>query len=101
RSLRIAIEQWQRKVVVHLNKYKRYPPEARAARKEGDVTINFTMDRYGRIVANAIRSSSGEASLDRAALAMLERAGPLPAPPREMADDTFELTLPVEYRVKR
>lgn len=101
KSLRIAIERWQRKVVVHLNRFKRYPRQARASRAEGDVIIAFTLDRFGRVTARSIISGSGVRMLDDAALAILERAGPLPAPPNEMSGNSFDLSLPIEYRVKR
>ncbi len=100
KSQRIALERWQRKLVVHLNKFKRYPPEARAARKEGDVIISFMIDRFGRVIQQGVATGSGVASLDAAALAILERAGPLPAPPNEIDGNSFSLSLPIEYRVK-
>lgn len=100
KTQRIALERWQRKIVVHLNKFKRYPAAARASRKEGNVVISFTIDRYGRVIRRDVLSGSGTVSLDKAALAILERAGPLPAPPDEIAGSTFDLSLPIEYRVK-
>lgn len=101
KTQRISLDRWQRKVVVHLNKFKRYPAEARAAGKEGDVTIFFTIDRYGRVTASGLLAGSGVAALDVAALSILERAGPLPAPPNELAGSSFNLSLPIEYRVKK
>lgn len=100
KSQRIALERWQRKLVVHLNRFKRYPAEARSSRKQGDVIISFTIDRYGRVIRKGLVAGSGVASLDAAALAILERAGPLPSPPNEIDGNAFDLSLPIEYRVK-
>lgn len=97
---RVSLERWQRRIVVHLNKFKRYPAEARAARIEGDVALTFTIDRFGRITQRALAGASGSSSLDRAALDILERASTLPPPPNEIAGASFDLTLPIEYRVK-
>lgn len=95
-----TLERWQRKIVVHLNKFKRYPSEARRGRIEGDVTVSFAVDGYGRIVSSAIVASSGTASLDKAAIETLERAGILPPPPMELSGKTIELSLPIQYRIK-
>ncbi|MFN3868386.1 MAG: energy transducer TonB, partial [Hyphomicrobiaceae bacterium] len=99
-SQRKAIERWQRQVVVHLSKFKRYPVEARAKRIEGDATISFAIDRFGRITRRDVVARSGSQVLDSAALAVLERAGNLPPPPAEVSGDTFDLVLPIEFRIK-
>ncbi len=94
------VARWQRQVVVHLNQFKRYPADARRRRDQGDVHLAFTIDRSGRVMARDLRSGSGSASLDAAALELLERAAPLPQPPPQIAGAAVELSLPVEYRMK-
>jgi len=95
-----AIETWHKKLVVHLNGHKRYPAEARKKRIEGEVVVKFTLDRDGKVVARAVLTGSGAQILDDAAIEILERASPLPVPPRELAGNNFELTLPIQYQVK-
>ena len=95
-----TIARWQRRVVVHLNRFKQYPGTARQARVEGNVQIVFRMDREGRVVERRVMTTSGAAMLDEAALEILKKAEPLPSPPPEMRGTTFELMLPIEYRVK-
>ncbi len=97
---RKALERWQRKVVLHLAKFKRYPAGARSARIEGDVTVTFTINRFGQVTTRAVGSGSGSDVLDAAALAILDSAGSLPPPPGNIPGDAFDLSLPVEYRVK-
>lgn len=99
-SDKLTIERWQRKLVVHLNKFKRYPAAARERRIEGDVVVTFSIDRQGRVTARSIAHPSGASVLDEAALSILERSGLLPPPPSQIAGATVELTLPIEYRVK-
>ena len=44
--------------------------------------------------------SSGATSLDEEALALLRRAQPFPAPPRELAGDHVDLTVPIRFNLK-
>jgi TonB family protein len=43
---------------------------------------------------------SGDPVFDEAALAMLHRSDPVPAPPPLIADEGLSFTLPVVFRVK-
>jgi protein TonB len=62
-------------IVGHLDKYKRYPAGAHAV---GKTTVRFTLDRNGKVVDVKIEKSSGNAVLDREALAIIQRADPFP-----------------------
>lgn len=93
-------QRWERAIVSHLNRFKRYPDSARARGNQGSVTVNFTIDREGRVVAASIRHSSGSSALDDEGLAVLQRASPLPAPPAQMAGAKLDLTLPIQFRIR-
>ncbi|MGE0768413.1 MAG: TonB family protein [Hyphomicrobiaceae bacterium] len=97
---RQAIENWQRDIVMHINKKKRYPQKAQAARQSGIVTVTFTMDRQGKLTRAAVSKGTGYEALDEAAIDMLKRADPLPAPPAAMTGETFEFVVPVRFRWK-
>jgi TonB family protein len=89
---------WQKKLMAHLERFKRYPSAGvpRSARIE----VGFTLDRLGHVVSANIRQGSGDPAFDQAALSMLRRADPVPPPPPLVADDGLNFTLPVVYRVK-
>lgn len=95
-----TIATWQKKVVVHLHRHKRYPSAARRKRIEGKVIVKFSIDRDGRVMAHSVVDGSGAQILDDAALDILERASPLPIPPSQLAGNEFEFTLPIHYQVK-
>jgi periplasmic protein TonB len=95
-----AKASWEKALVSHLNRYKRYPRTARRRRIEGDVRVRFGVDRAGQISAAAVVASSGFAALDEEALAVLQRASPLPAPPAQVSGATFDLVLPLQFRIK-
>ena len=94
------VDSWQRSVLAHLGRHKRYPAEARARGIEGEVRLAFTVDRAGRIVTAALVRPSGAAALDREALDMLSRAQPLPPLPVLATPDQGRLVVPVRYRLK-
>ena len=89
---------WQRRLVTHLDRNKRYPQGE--ARTSATVLVSFSIDRTGHLVAADVRKSSGDAAFDRAAIAMLKRADPVPAPPPALADDGLTFTVPVVFRAR-
>jgi protein TonB len=95
-----AKASWEKALVSHLNRYKRYPNEARLHGIKGDVSVRFMLDRTGQVTAAQVVRSSGSSSLDEEALAVLQRASPLPAPPDQVAGATFDLVLPIQFRIK-
>lgn len=90
---------WQRQLVAHLDRSKRYPAGAKRAAYE--VLISFTLDRVGRVVSTSVVKGSGDAAFDEAALAMMRRADPVPAPPALVADEGLTFTVPVIFRQAR
>jgi periplasmic protein TonB len=81
----------------HLKRHKKYPSSLKKAKVEGKVTLRFTLDAFGRVVASAVSVGSGNAELDQAAMSMLARANPLPAMPKSLQKDQQTLVIPIEY----
>lgn len=86
--------RWKSRVVAHLERRKRYPSAARARGEEGTVLVAFRIDGGGRVLSASLARSSGYSALDEAALAMVERASPVPAPPAGVGTT---LTAPVRF----
>ena len=89
---------WQKELSAHFDRHKRYPADR--AHKAAEIVVAFVLDRTGHILSSSIVRGSGDASFDQAALAMLQRADPVPAPPPLVADEGLAFTLPVVFRVK-
>ena len=89
---------WQKELVAHLDKHKKYPSASQ--QKSYEITVSFTIDRLGRVQSTSIVKGSGDAAFDAAALAMVRRSDPVPAPPPVIADEGLSFTLPVIFRVK-
>ena len=97
-SARRVRATWQKELAAHLDKYKRYPPDR--SMQSAEIVVSFELDRTGHVLSTSVVRSSGDASFDAAALAMMRRSDPVPAPPPLVADDGLSFTLPVIFRVK-
>jgi len=89
---------WQKELLAHLDKHKRYPAER--GQKSAEIQVRFTLDRMGRVLSTSIEKGSGDKAFDEAALAMVRRSNPMPQPPPVVADEGLSFTLPVIFRVK-
>jgi len=94
-----AQANWQRSLVAHINRYKRYPTEARAHRMTGIVTVEFMLDRRGQVLSSRVMHSSGSAVLDEEAIALLRRAAPLPTPPQKVPPEGIPLAIPIHFHM--
>jgi protein TonB len=91
---------WRSRLSKHLLKFKRYPNEAQSHGEEGTVTLSFTVDRTGHVLARKIVQSSGYPPLDAEVLSMIDRAQPLPAFPDTMTDSQIDLIVPVQFSLR-
>ena len=89
---------WQKELVAHLDKHKRYP--AQRSQKSAEILVSFALDRMGHVLSITIAKGSGDAAFDEAALAMVRKSDPVPPPPPTVADEGLNFTLPVIFRVK-
>jgi protein TonB len=87
---------WQKSLMAHLNRSKRYP--AGGARRTAEASVKFTLDRRGHVLSYSIKRTSGQPIFDEAALAMMKRADPVPPPPPVIADDGLTFEVPVQFR---
>ena len=84
-----------------LERHKKYPTIARRRNQQGNVTIQFVMNKQGKLLRYELIKPSKHDSLNRATIKMLERASPMPAPPKELIGDKTELkyTIPVNFKL--
>jgi periplasmic protein TonB len=89
---------WQKELIAHLDKHKRYPPER--SQKSAEILVSFVLDRMGHVLSASIVKGSGDPAFDQAALAMVRKSDPVPPPPPLVADEGLNFTLPVIFKVK-
>jgi periplasmic protein TonB len=90
---------WQRELVAHFDRHKRYPTTA--SDESAEVVVKLTIDESGHIISSSIVRGSGYGMFDGAALSMLQRSDPVPRPPMIVAQQGLTFTLPVFFRAKR
>lgn len=97
---KVSPAKWQSRVLSWLNRHKRYPSSAKSRRQEGLVQVAFTVDQGGRVTSSRVSRSSGIPALDAAALEMVRRASPVPAPPPDMPSSALRLAVPVDFSLR-
>jgi protein TonB len=80
-----------------LNRFKQYPRAARQAHIQGVVMLHFIMDAEGKVTFFEIAKSSGRPVLDAEALALIQRAQPLPAIPAGYPTRVLDAVVPIEF----
>ncbi|MFT4249386.1 MAG: TonB family protein, partial [Pseudomonas sp.] len=87
---------WEGEVLARLEKFRRYPRQARTRRQQGVAYVRALVDRQGQVLSARLQRGSGHPLLDQEALDTFQRAQPLPPPPSTLPDPV-ELEVPVEF----
>jgi protein TonB len=89
---------FQRTLLSHIARYRRYPQDAERDGVQGIATVLFAMRRDGTVTDVWIQTTSGNKRLDAAAIDTIRRAVPLPNIPSEMPD-SLNITIPVAFNL--
>ena len=81
-------------------KHKQYPKIAQMRGWQGDVLLDLKLDGNGKVLSASVRESSGFEALDKQALDMVRKASPFPAPPEALRSRTFNITVPVSFKLE-
>ena len=92
---------WQSNLLTHIQRYKRYPQQARRRGQEAVIYVRVTMTRNGQVIKHQIEKASRYKTLNREVLTLITRAQPLPPPPKEVSGKTIEILLPVVFSLRR
>ena len=76
---------------------KKYPRRAQNARREGTVSVSFTIDRQGHITSVRVDQSSGTAILDQAAMQAIQKLGRFDPIPEDIPRDTWLVKIPMSF----
>ncbi|EMT5583787.1 TPA: energy transducer TonB [Providencia stuartii] len=96
-----AEKAWQALVLGQLNKFKRYPDDARRRNRTGIPVVEFDVDAQGYVIKSSLIKGSGTRSLDREAEKVLSRAQPLPIPPAEMLrNGKVTVRMPIDFTLE-
>ncbi len=99
RGLANAEEAYGAEVHRWIERRKSFPANLAVRGFEGTVTVEFQIDRRGRLTGPVrIVASSGEPVLDRLAQQQIQAASPFPKPPAASSWKQRSFTLPMTYR---
>ena len=98
-SERRVVATWQRQLVAHLDRHKRYPRDTPS--RNATIVVEFTIDRNGHLLDARVSKSSGDLAFDGAAIDMMHRSDPVPPPPAMIADASLTFSVPVIFKEKR
>lgn len=87
-------------VLGHLSKFKSYPPRARTRGEQGDVGVEFQIDRKGVLLRARILRTSDSRVLDSAALQQMRDAEPYPEAPAEVHWQKRTYRTEMRYRLR-
>ncbi len=85
---------WGRKISAYFKLHQRYPKERN---KAATVKVSLVLNRRGNVIAANVAQSSGDTVFDDAAISMIKRSDPVPAPPAALTDDVFSFSLDVNF----
>ena len=94
------IERYGYELRQYINNSKSYPTFAKRLRIQGQVVVEFEVDRMGKISQPKVKKGSSYPRLDRAAqslIAALEEFKPFP---KELASKSLTFAIPVEYTLE-
>jgi len=100
RTPQVSVARWQTQLAAHIERFKRYPAEARSRGEQGIAKVAFKIDHQGHLLGSRIVQSSGSAALDQETLAMLARAQPMPPPPDQVSDAQLSFVVPVRFNFR-
>lgn len=80
-------------------KDKNYPNIARTRSQQGDVVLDVKLDSNGKVLSADVHTSSGYESLDREAIAKINRISPFPLPPDALKGRTFNVSVPISFKL--
>lgn len=92
-----GVREYRLALAVQAKRYKRYPPRAMEAGIGGTAEIRISVAAAGSAAEVLLARSSGDETLDAAALDMMKRAAPRTAVPDALRDRGFAVDLPIVF----
>ena len=81
-------------------KHKQYPKIAQMRGWQGEVKLDLKLDGNGKVLSATVSESSGYEALDKQALEMVRKASPFPMPPEALRNRTFNINVPVSFKLE-
>lgn len=94
-----ARANYEQLITAWVNQFKTLSPEAEKKNLKGEVVVGLRIDKRGTIHYYYIQDSSGHQQLDVLALAMINKANPVPPVPSAYAgEEILEFLIPIRFK---
>jgi protein TonB len=97
---RADTSRYEAKLAAHLRRFRTFPEDARKRGITGTAMVRFTVNASGAVSGARLSRSSGEAVLDQAAVAMVNRASPFPPIPGDVGLKSLTVNVPVRFDLR-
>ena len=87
---------WNRKISAHLAAHK-VNPEGKEPNNQ-TAKVSFALNRRGNVLSVDVVQSSGDPAYDAAAISMVHKSDPFPAPPAALAEERYERTVEIMFK---
>ena len=94
-----AIESYGALLTRHISAFKKYPRIAQRRIWEGDILLELTLNKNSKILNIKVINESKYEVLNKEAVAMIERAQPLPKA-NNIKSETFKVFVPVAFKLR-
>ncbi len=99
-DLDAILDEYRREVRSAILAQRAYPPTARRLGREGKARVQFRVDGNGVVSGAEVELSSGDGSLDNAALDAVSAASPVPPIPSELGVERLTLSILVVFSLE-
>jgi protein TonB len=99
-DINAALGQYGNTLGRAIAKHKQYPKIAAMRGWQGECLLDLKLDGNGNVLSASVKESSGHEALDNQALEMVRKASPFPAPPEVLRGRSFNITVPVSFKLE-
>ena len=99
RAQQKVIESYGALLTRHISAFKKYPRIAQRRIWEGDILLELTLNKNSKILNIKVINESKHEVLNKEAVAMIERAQPLPKA-NNIKSETFKVFVPVVFKLR-
>ena len=99
RAQQKIIESYGALLTRHISAFKKYPRIAQRRIWEGDILLELTLNKNSKILNIKVINQSKYEVLNKEAVAMIERAQPLPKA-NNIKSETFKVFVPVAFKLR-
>ena len=93
-------DQYQQIISARIKQFKEYPQVAKRHHWEGTTVVQLRLSPDGKVTDISVVEKSGHEILDEAAVNMIRRASPLPAPPEGLRGRDQTVLVPIKFKLE-